>query len=139
MIDLFVWRRRREAGVAWYFHSIIDQSGGTAVSVLMYFAQIRKGVIPSKLPKGRVLHFLCCNATTNCKYLCLTKVFALDMNFHIFEGNPQCSCLRRKQMWNKQTPLTQDKYYRPAMEFRPVLTILNFCFRLRYFPLKFLF
>ena len=54
------------------------------------------------------------------------------MNFHILDGNPQCSCLRRKQMRNKQTPLTWDKYYRPATEFRPVLTILVFCFCIRW-------
>ena len=57
MIDLFVWRRRNEAGVAWYFHSIIDQGGGTAVGVLMYFGRIRKEIISSKLLQGRKLHF----------------------------------------------------------------------------------
>ena len=49
IIVLLVWKRR-EADVAWYFHSIIDQSGGTAVGV---FCSQRKQLFLSKhLPRS---------------------------------------------------------------------------------------
>ena len=50
-----------------------------------------------------------CHKFKKCKYLCFRKVPLLDMNFHSL-GNPQCSCLPRKQMQNKPPPWQEKNY-----------------------------